>query len=113
MKTIDHTAANWQVLSHIYGGWVTFREGQLCNIHLPRRHFLALKLAARTKPLCRRSRKDDSLRNAVGNWLYTPEFGAWRNTNFTRRYKEDNQRLWAEFLDSSVDSSLEQAVSPQ
>jgi hypothetical protein len=110
MDTTDHTSANWQILRHVYGGWVELAGGRLKNVRLPVSHFEALTFAARTKPLGRRSRHDDSLRNAIGNWLYSREFGAWRNPNRARGYKGNNKELWAMFLEASTDYSLEKAV---
>jgi len=56
-------------------------------------------------------RKEDSLRDAIGNWLYTKKFGAWRNTNKLKRYKESNQELWGQFRDETQDYSMRDAIN--
>jgi hypothetical protein len=110
MHATDHTASNWQVIRHLYDGWVEFRGGSLHNLRLPLRHFQALVWAARTKRFGRRRRHDDSLSKAIGNWLYSREYGAWRNPNRSRRYKENNKDLWQRFVDATQDYSLSRAV---
>ena len=89
--TRDWTTENWQIIRHVYKGWAEFQTGGLHNVRLPQRHFDALCLAARTKPFGRRPRSDDSLRNAIGNWLYSNRYGAWRNPNETKPYKGKEQ----------------------
>lgn len=113
MATTDHTVTNWQVIRCLYEGWVELVDGQLLNIRLPERHFQALVLAARTKLLFgRRVRKmDDHLRNAVGNWLLSREFGAWRNPNSNGPYQADNKQLWADFLAATREQSIAEAIA--
>lgn len=103
---MDHTSTNWNLLRHVYEGWVELRQGRLHNLRLPNRHFEALVLAARSKPFGRSVRKDNSMRNAIGNWLCSKEFGAWRNPNRTKRYEKDNKELWKKFVDESRDYPL-------
>jgi hypothetical protein len=110
MKPTDHTLQNWQIIHHVYDGWVKLDANRLQNIKLPNDHFQALVLAARTKPFRGRSRADNSLRNAVGNWLYTREFGAWRNPNRAKPYQGDNKRLWQEFIAKTPEYSLREAT---
>ena len=111
MSTEDYTTPNWWIISRIYGTLVKLDGAQLRNQRLPDRHFRALVLAARNKPFGRRPRKDDSLRNALGNWLYSERYGAWRNPNRSRPYKENNRELWQEFVATTRDSSLRTAIS--
>ncbi len=107
----DHTEANWRLLRHVYSGWVEMKRGRLQNVRLPQRHFEALTLAARTKKLGRRPRSDDdSLIRAIGNWLYSKEYGAWRNTDRGRPYHSNNKELWGAFVAASVDYSLQKAI---
>lgn len=108
--TKDWTADNWQIIRHVYRGWVEFRAGALHNVRLPEPHFQALVLAARNKRLGRRARQDDSLRNAIGNWLYSTTYGAWRNPNRANKYKGKNKELWESFVAASEDYSLVAAV---
>jgi 5-methylcytosine-specific restriction endonuclease McrA len=103
---MDHTSTNWNLLRHVYEGWVELRNGRLHNLRLPDRHFEALVLAARTKKLGQQERQDNSLRNAIGNWLYSQKFGAWRNPNRTKPYQKNNKELWQKFVDESRDYPL-------
>jgi hypothetical protein len=100
------TAYNWPSIRRIYEGRVKLSGGKLENVDLPGRHFKALELAARTKRFGRRPRNDDSLRKAIGNWLYSEEYGAWRNPNRAKPYKKNNKTLWAEFVAATEDKSL-------
>ena len=116
MTTTDHTAENWQIIHHVYDGWVELDGRRLRNIRLPERHFQALLLAARTKLLGgnqsdNHTREDDSLRKAIGNWLNSSEFGAWRNPNGANPYQGNNKQLWKKFVETSRDYSLRQAHS--
>lgn len=96
----DLTVSNWRIIQLLYDGFVELAGNQLRNIKLPFEHFRALALVARTKPFGRRVRNaDDNLLKAVGNWLYTQEFGAWRNTNSARPYGPKNKELWQNFDD--------------
>jgi hypothetical protein len=104
------TSYNWEIIRHVYDGWVKCDNGVLKNIRLPDAHFRALALAARTKRFGRRPRHDDSLINAVGNWLYSSEFGAWRNPNRSKPYKDNNRELWEDFVEQTPDYSLSKAV---
>jgi len=108
--TRDWTADNWQIIRHVYRGWVEFRAGALHNVRLPEPHFQALVLAARNKRLGRRARQDDSLKNAIGNWLCSTTYGAWRNPNRANKYKGKNKELWESFVAASEDYSLVAAV---
>jgi hypothetical protein len=110
MSATDYTVHNWQIVRHVYNGWVKLNGGRLHNIRLPMRHFQALVLAAQTKRFGRRSRQDDSLRNAIGNWLYSREYGAWRNPNRSKPYMGNNKELWEGFVAATQDYSLSQAV---
>ena len=110
INTTDHTEYNWQMIRHMYSGWVELRKGRLHNVRLPGKHFRALVLAARTKRFGRRPRKDNSLRNAIGNWLYSREYGAWRNSNRSKPYQGRNKELWESFVTATQDYSLRKAV---
>lgn len=103
---------NWKVIHHVYDGFVECTEYGLKNIVLPKRHFDVLNHVAKQKLFFKgRLRKDDdSLRKAIGNWLYTEEFGAWRNPNKEHPYKANNQYLWQDFQEKSRDYSLEKAL---
>ena len=106
----NFTKANWQIIRHVYSGWVELDGDQLRNARrLPDRHFQALALACRTKTFGNRDRGDDSLRNAIGNWLYSRKFGAWRNPNRDKRYKDSNKDLWEKFCAEGEDFSLRRA----
>ncbi|RPJ51886.1 MAG: hypothetical protein EHM23_33590 [Acidobacteria bacterium] len=106
----DFTAYNWPIIRNIYAGWVEFGHGTLYNVRLPERHFQALVLAARSKPLGRRGRQDDSLRSAIGNWLQSSKYGAWRNPNRSKPYRANNKELWESFVTATEDYSLVAAV---
>lgn len=67
MTLADHTEANWQIVRHVYDGWVQWDGDQLRNLRLDKTHILALKLACREKKFGKGDRKDDSLLNAIGN----------------------------------------------
>jgi hypothetical protein len=101
---------NWEVIKRVYDGLVEWTESGLRNVSLPQRHFNALELVMYHKAFKGRKRKDDSLRNAIGNWLCTKEFGSWRNTNREYTYKDNNKQLWQEFLDNSKEYSLTSAL---
>ena len=105
----DYTESNWRLLRHIYSGWVELKSGRLQNIRLPPSHFQALTIAAKRKQLGQRPRIDDSLLHAIGNWLHSDEYGAWRNPNSNMLYKGNNKELWAEFCEASVDYPLQKA----
>jgi hypothetical protein len=99
MTAADHTQANWQMIRHVYSAWVKLDGNRLRNLGLDKNHFRALVLACRTKIFGKRDRKDDSLLNAIGNWLYSREFGAWRNPNRDKPYDRGrtNKERWDEF----------------
>lgn len=103
---------NWAVIHHVYDGFVECTGSELKNIILPRRHFDVLNHVITRKVFFRgRLRQDDdSLRKAIGNWLYTEEFGAWRNPNKEHPYKANNQDLWQDFQEKSRDYSLTRAL---
>lgn len=103
---------NWAVIHHVYDGFVEYTETGLKNISLHRRHFDALNQVVQRSIFYKgRLRKDDdSLIRAIGNWLYTDEFGAWRNPNKARPYKANNKDIWKDFLDESSDYSMEKAL---
>ena len=104
------TACNWRIIRHMYEDWARLHGDTLENVELDERHFQALVLAAGTKRFGIRTRQDDSLRNAIGNWLYSHEYGAWRNPNRSRPYRGRNKELWAKFVAATKDYSLSQAV---
>jgi hypothetical protein len=108
---MDWTKHNWQIVRHVYRGWAERRNGALYNVRLPPSHFKALVLAARTKRFGRRPRQDDSLRKAVGNWLYSTDYGAWRNPNRSRPYKGKSRDLWDDFVAATEDYFLVAAVA--
>jgi hypothetical protein len=49
-------------------------------------------------------------RRFLGNWLYSREFGAWRNPNHNKPYQNNNRELWASFCAETVDASLRRAL---
>jgi len=94
----DLTAYNWPSIRSVYERYVKLNGVKLEKVNLPERHFRALELAARRKRFGRRSRADHNLIKAIGNWLYSEEYGAWRNPNRTKPYKPNNKELWADFV---------------
>ena len=101
---------NWAVINHVYDGLVECTESGLKNISLDPRHYDVLNHVIQRKLFKGRSRIEDSLRMAIGNWLYTEEFGAWRNPNRERPYKANNRELWQDFQKQRRDYSLSQAL---
>jgi hypothetical protein len=103
---------NWSVIRHVYKGHVDLVNGELKNIKLHPSHFAALKEVIQYKKFCpnNRFRVEDSLRDAIGNWLYTEKFGSWRNPNKARPYKDDNKNIWQKFCKESQDYSMKRAV---
>jgi len=109
----DYTIENWRLLRHVYSGWVRLENQQLHNGgkrgQLHSKHFRALKRAAKNKPLGRRDRRDDNLLNAIGNWLYSIEDGAWRNPNRDLKYGKGNKQIWQDFIIEAPNESLRRA----
>lgn len=103
-------ADNWAVIHHVYRDSVEYTKSGIKNIKLPHRHFDVLNHVIQRKYFKGRHRNDDSLRNAIGNWLDTKQFGSWRNTNRNHTYKANNKELWQDFLHKSHDYSLTQAL---
>jgi hypothetical protein len=103
---------NWNIIFHLYKDHVALVDGILKNIKLPQRHFDALCEVIWLKKFYSWNmlRKDDSLRNAVGNWLYTRKYGSWRIPNRAMPYKENNKELWQNFCDETIDYSMSEAI---
>lgn len=110
MKSL--TENNWRIISHVYKNHVALENGRFKNLKLPSRHFAALSEVIWTRNFCpmNRLRKEDSLRDAIGNWLYTEKFGAWRNPNKSHPYKENNKELWSQFCNETQDYSMREAI---
>ena len=103
---------NWKIIHHIYKDYVALEDGILKNIKLPQRHFDALREVILLKKFYswKMLRKDNSLRNAIGNWLYTRKYGTWRNPNGAMPYKENNKELWQKFCYETNDYSMSKAI---